>query len=76
VISPESEERDREDEPVMYAAMGIPAFWQVRRGKDDATTVHGRRLTGGGYPLLRMHTGQLTTKVPFPIDVPLSMPTR
>lgn len=76
VISPESEERDREDKPIMYAAMGIPTFWLVERGKDDAPMVHEHRLIGGGYRLLRTHIDRLTTEVPFPIDVPLTVPTR
>jgi Uma2 family endonuclease len=76
VISPESEERDREDKPVMYAAMGIAAFWLIERGKDDAPMVHEHRLIGGGYRLMRTHIGRLATAIPFPVDVPLSVPTR
>ena len=76
VISPESEERDREDKPILYAAMGIPTFWLVERAGNDAPMVHEHRLIGGGYRLLRTHVDRLTTEVPFPIDVPLSVPTR
>jgi len=76
VISPESEERDREDKPVMYAAMGIPAFWLIERGADDAPIVHEHSLVGDRYKLLRTHVGRLATDVPFPVDVPLTVPTR
>jgi Uma2 family endonuclease len=76
VVSPESEERDREDKPVMYAAMGIPSFWLIERGEDDAPIVHEHGLIGDRYKLLRTHIGRLTTDVPFPIDVPLTVPTR
>lgn len=31
VVSPDSEERDRERKPQLYAAAGIPHFWQVAR---------------------------------------------
>ena len=75
VISPESEERDREDKPIMYAAMAIPTFWLIERAGNDVPMVHEHRLIGGGYRLLRTHVDRLTTEVPFPIDVPLSAPT-
>lgn len=76
VTSPESEERDREDKPVMYAHMGIPTFWLVERGGDDAPIVHEHYLYAGVYKLMKTHTGRLTTEVPFPIDIPLTVPTR
>lgn len=76
VVSPESEERDREDKPVMYAAMGIPAFWLIERGEDDAPVVHEHSLIGDKYKLVRTHIGRLTTQIPFPVDIPLSVPTR
>ena len=75
VISPESEERDREDKPIIYAGMGIPMFWLVERAGNDAPMVHEHRLIGGGYRLLRTHVGRLKTEVPFPIDIPLVDPT-
>lgn len=71
VISPESEERDREDKPLMYADMNIPTFWLVERGPDDAPIVHEHHLYGGAYRLMHTHIGRLKTEVPFPIDIPL-----
>jgi Uma2 family endonuclease len=76
VVSPESEERDREDKPVMYAAMGIPTFWLIERGKNDAPIVHEHQLIGGGYRLMRTHIDRLTTRVPYAMDFPLVVPTR
>jgi Uma2 family endonuclease len=76
VISPESEERDREDKPVMYSMMGIPTYWLVERGKDNAPIVHEHYLYAGVYKRMKTHTGRLTTEVPFPIDIPLVAPTR
>lgn len=75
VISPESEERDREDKPLMYAAMGIPTFWLIERGADNAPIVHEHQLYGGAYQLKRTHIGRMKTDVPFPIDIPLKTPT-
>jgi len=76
VISPESEERDREDKPILYGAMGIPTFWLIERGKDNAPIVHEHYLYASVYKLMKTHVGQLTTEVPFPIDIPLTAPTR
>ena len=75
VVSPESEERDHDDKPVMYAMMGIPAFWLIERGKDNAPIVHEHYLYAGVYRLMRTHVGRLKTEVPFPIDIPLVDPT-
>jgi Uma2 family endonuclease len=75
VISPESEERDREDKPIMYAAMGIPTFWLIERGKNDAPIVHEHQLIRGGYRLMRTHIDRLTTQTPFPMDMALDVPT-
>jgi Uma2 family endonuclease len=75
VISPEPEERDREDKPIIYGAMGIPTFWLVECGKDDVPIVHEHRLIGGAYRLMKTHIERLVPDVPFPIDIPLVNPT-
>ena len=75
VISPESEERDREDKPIIYAVMGIPTYWLIEIGKDFAPIVHEHQLIDGNYRLTKTHTGRLTTDIPFPIDIPLVDPT-
>jgi len=74
VISSESEERDREDKPILYAAMGIPTFWLIECGPDDTPIVHEHQLYGGGYHLMHTHIGHLKTAIPFPIDIPLEVP--
>jgi Uma2 family endonuclease len=74
VVCPGSERRDREDKPIMYAAMGIPSFWLIERGADDAPIVHEHQLYGGAYRLMHTHIGHMTTEIPFPIDIPLSVP--
>ena len=74
ITSPESEERDREDKPLMYAAMGIPTFWLIERGPDNAPIVHEHQLYGGAYRLMHTHIGHFKTDTPFPIDIPLAVP--
>ncbi|HZU55500.1 MAG TPA: Uma2 family endonuclease [Actinocrinis sp.] len=74
VISPESEERDREDKPIIYAAMGIPTFWLIECGPDEAPIVHEHELYGGAYRLMRTHIGRLKTQIPFTIDIALEAP--
>jgi hypothetical protein len=56
--------------------MGIPTFWLIERGKDDAPIVHEHLLVGGAYRLVRTHVGRLLTQVPFVMDFPLEVPTR
>jgi Uma2 family endonuclease len=74
VITPESEERDREDKPVLYAAMGIPVFWLVERGDDDAPIVHEHQLAEDAYRLVNTHVGRLTTDIPFLVNIALTAP--
>jgi hypothetical protein len=75
-VTPESEERDREDKPALYAAMGIPTFWLIERGKNNAPIVHEHQLVGGAYQLMRTQIGRLATEAPFAMDFPLDVPTR
>lgn len=74
IVSPESEERDREDKPLIYAAMGIPTFWLIERGPDNAPIVHEHHQYGGVYQLKHTHIGRLKTEIPFPIDIPIEVP--
>ena len=74
VMTPDSEERDREVKPLLYAAMGIPAFWLIESGPDFAPIVHEHQLHGGAYRLMHTHIGHLKTDIPFPIDIPLEVP--
>jgi Uma2 family endonuclease len=75
IVSPESEERDREDKPFIYAAMGIPSYWLIERGDDDAPIVHEHQLYGGAYRLMHTHIGHMKTEIPFPIDLRLPVVT-
>jgi Uma2 family endonuclease len=75
VISPESEERDRDDKPIIYAHMGIPTYWLIEIGEDFAPVAHEHYLDAGVYKLMKTHVGRLTTDVPFSIDIALVDPT-
>lgn len=74
VVCPGSEDRDREDKPLIYAAMGIATFWLIERGPDNAPIVHQHQLYGGAYRLMHTHIGHLKTEIPFPVDIPLEVP--
>jgi Uma2 family endonuclease len=75
VVCPGSEERDRKDKPLMYAAMGIPTFWLIESDPDLTPIVYEHQLHGGAYRLMRTHTGHFKTEIPFPIDIPLEVPS-
>ncbi|WP_017595276.1 Uma2 family endonuclease [Nocardiopsis potens] len=73
VVSPESERRDRERKPQLYAKAGIEHFWRVelKEGRpvvyvyelDEATEAYG--LTG-------IHHERLKLGLPFPVDIDLT----
>ncbi|WP_019630772.1 Uma2 family endonuclease [Actinomadura atramentaria] len=73
VVSPDSEERDRDTKPRKYAAAGIPHFWRVER-QDGRTVVYvyERDPATGGYTPTGIYHERLKVAVPFPIDVDLA----
>jgi Uma2 family endonuclease len=73
VVSPDSEERDREVKPARYARARIPYYWRVEQ-RDGETVVYAYELdpaTNGYGPVGIFHT-RLKTAVPFPIDIALT----
>lgn len=76
VVSPESEKRDSQLKPLIYAEMGIPSYWLIERGEGDVPIVQEYRLVAGTYLPIKRHTGRLVTDIPFPIDIPLTVPAR
>lgn len=74
VVSPESEERDRERKPNLYARAGIPHFWRV---EDDASrpVVFAYELdpATGSYVATGAHRDRLTVTAPCPIEVDLTV---
>ncbi|MCX4666343.1 Uma2 family endonuclease [Streptomyces sp. NBC_01381] len=76
VVSPGSRTDDRFRKPGMYAEAGIAYYWRVERGEDDIPVVHEfwRHHESGVFvpsPDSPVHTGKLTTEVPFPVDIDL-----
>lgn len=70
VVSPESEERDRETKPVKYAKAGIAHMWLVEED-DGAPVVHVYELdrTTGSYLPTQIARDRLTLSAPFPLDI-------
>lgn len=73
VVSPESEIRDRERKPLLYARAGIPHFWRVEsdRGR-PLVYVHERDPATGMYTVTGIHHDRLKLSVPFDIDIDLT----
>jgi len=73
VVSPDSERRDRERKPQLYAQSGIRHFWRVENVA-GRPTVHVYELDPAtrAYALTGIHHDQLTLTVPFDIDIDLT----
>ncbi|OEV03553.1 Uma2 family endonuclease [Streptomyces oceani] len=74
VVSPESEERDRDTKPRKYAKAGIEHFWRVEmKGEDDHPVVYVYELdeTTEAYALTGIHHDRVKLTVPFGIDIDL-----
>lgn len=75
VVSPDSEERDREAKPRKYAAAGIPHFWLVEMaGKNDDPVIHTYELdpVTKSYTNTGIYHERLKLTVPFTIDIDLT----
>ncbi|EST29514.1 hypothetical protein N566_21950 [Streptomycetaceae bacterium MP113-05] len=74
VVSPESEERDRDTKPRKYARAGIPHFWRVETTGDDRPVVYVYELdpATATYAVTGIHHDQLKLSVPFTIDIDLT----
>ncbi|GAA2999152.1 Uma2 family endonuclease [Streptosporangium longisporum] len=73
VVSDESEIRDRERKPVIYAQAGITHFWRVEE-TDDRPTVYVYELDPATrtYALMGIHHDRLKVSVPFDVDIDLT----
>lgn len=75
VVSPGSEQRDRETKPRAYARAGIPHFWLVERDSPAGhPVVRTHELDGPAqaYVPTGVHRDQLKVDVPYPISVDLT----
>lgn len=74
VVSPDSEERDRDTKPFKYAKAGIPNYWRVERGNGDQVIVYAYELdpVSERYLPVGIYHERLTTQVPFALDIDLT----
>ena len=74
VVSPDSEVRDRERKPQLYARAAIGHFWRVEDdGSGNAIVyVHELDPASSAYALTGIFHNQVKVSVPFDIDVDLT----
>jgi Uma2 family endonuclease len=74
VVSPESEARDRDRKPTLYAKAGIPHFWRVEQGEGRRPIVYVFELeqTTSTYVPTGIFHDQLKISVPFDISIDLT----
>ncbi|MFC9221020.1 Uma2 family endonuclease [Streptomyces hygroscopicus] len=75
IVSPDSEDRDRETKPLKYAAAGIPHFWLVEKtGEGRPPAVHTYELdpVTKSYTNTGIYHERLKLTVPFTIDIDLT----
>ncbi|MCW2863698.1 MAG: hypothetical protein JWP48_5406 [Actinoallomurus sp.] len=73
VVSPDSEVRDRERKPQLYAAAGISHFWRVENTEGRPTVyVYELDPATKAYTLTGIHHELLKLTVPFDIDIDLT----
>lgn len=75
VVSPDSEERDRDTKSRKYAAAGIPHFWLVEMaGEREHPVVRTYELdpVTESYAITGIHHERLKLTVPFTIDMDLT----
>lgn len=73
VVSPDSQDRDRDAKPRKYAAAGIPHFWRVEND-NDRPVVYQFELepATGTYAVTGIHHDTFRTTVPFPVEIDLT----
>jgi Uma2 family endonuclease len=73
VVSPDSETRDRERKPQLYAEAGIPHFWRVENGSGKpAVYVYELDPATKAYALTGIHHDRLKLSLPFDLDIDLT----
>jgi Uma2 family endonuclease len=74
VVSPDSEVRDRERKPQLYARAGIGHFWRVEDDGSGNAIVYVYELdpASSTYALTGIFHNQVKVSVPFDIDVDLT----
>ncbi|GAA1581883.1 Uma2 family endonuclease [Actinomadura kijaniata] len=73
VVSPDSEDRDRDTKPRKYAAAGIPHYWRVEKVNGQTVVyVYERDPATGGYGVAGIHRDRLKVAAPFDVDIDLT----
>ncbi|WP_051060629.1 Uma2 family endonuclease [Nocardiopsis gilva] len=74
VVSPDSEERDRERKPELYAKAGIPHFWRIEEDENEDPVVYVYELDPAtqAYVATGIYRDRLKLTVPFDIDLDLA----
>ncbi|MEN8653832.1 Uma2 family endonuclease [Streptomyces sp. 21So2-11] len=74
VVSPDSEDRDREVKPRKYAAAGVKYFWRVEES-DGLPVVYTYELDPAtrSYAPTGIHKTKLVMDDPFPMEIDLSV---
>jgi Uma2 family endonuclease len=73
VVSPDSQIRDRERKPQLYAKAGIPHFWRVENNSGRPTIyVYELDPATNTYGLTGIHHERLKVTVPFDLDIDLT----
>ena len=73
MVSPDSEARDRERKPQLYARAGIPHFWRVEQ-ESGRPTVYVYELDPAthAYALTGIHHDELELSLPFSLHIDLT----
>ncbi|MEE1927994.1 Uma2 family endonuclease [Streptomyces sp. TRM 70351] len=75
VVSPDSERRDRDRKPQLYAQAGVRHFWLVERARDGGRPVvyvYELEPATATYVPTGIHHDRLKLTVPFDIDIDLT----
>ncbi|MER5944827.1 Uma2 family endonuclease [Streptomyces sp. NPDC001904] len=73
IVSPHSEERDREIKPRKYAGARIPHFWRVEEnGGLPVVYVYELDPATNSYAVTGIHHDRLKVTVPFTLDIDLT----
>lgn len=74
VVSPDSEDRDRQRKPQLYANAGIKHFWRVEDNSEGKIVVYVYELDPATlvYAVTGIYHDRLKLTVPFEIDIDLT----
>jgi Uma2 family endonuclease len=73
VVSEESEERDRNRKPQLYAEAGIPHFWRIENVENRPSVyVYELNPVTKVYALTGIHQNRLKLSLPYDIDIDLT----